>query len=114
MTVTIIIVTLNRPDCVRRCLQRLENELREGDQVVVVDASMDDATARVVSAWPAVLYLRNENGLAVYRVAEHRAQAPTGRVIAFIDDDAFVRPGWLKALLTPYGDPAVGAVGGRA
>lgn len=37
-----------------------------------------------------------------------------GNVIVFLDDDAAARPGWLAALLEPYSDPTVMAVGGVA
>ncbi|MFC5996065.1 glycosyltransferase family 2 protein [Pseudonocardia hispaniensis] len=37
-----------------------------------------------------------------------------GEVIVFLDDDATARPGWLRALLAPYADPRVIAVGGVA
>ncbi|MGH3585970.1 MAG: glycosyltransferase family 2 protein [Pseudonocardia sp.] len=37
-----------------------------------------------------------------------------GDVIVFLDDDAAARPGWLGALLAPYADPTVAAVGGVA
>jgi hypothetical protein len=36
-----------------------------------------------------------------------------GDVIAFIDDDAVPRPGWLPRIKKWFRDPAVGAVGGR-
>jgi len=38
----------------------------------------------------------------------------TGEIIAFLDDDAYAHPGWLKNLLLAYDSPGVGAVGGRA
>lgn len=38
----------------------------------------------------------------------------SGNVIVFLDDDAAARPGWLAALLEPYSDPTVKAVGGVA
>jgi glucosyl-dolichyl phosphate glucuronosyltransferase len=38
----------------------------------------------------------------------------TGDVVVFLDDDAQARPGWLAALLAPYADPTVAAVGGVA
>jgi glycosyltransferase involved in cell wall biosynthesis len=41
-------------------------------------------------------------------------EAATGEIIVFLDDDAAARPGWLRALLTPYADPAVIGVGGIA
>ncbi len=37
-----------------------------------------------------------------------------GDVVVFLDDDAEARPGWLAALLAPYSDPTVAAVGGVA
>lgn len=40
--------------------------------------------------------------------------AATGDVVVFLDDDAAARPGWLRALLAPYVDPDVVAVGGVA
>ena len=40
--------------------------------------------------------------------------AASGDVVVFLDDDAAARPGWLRALLTPYADPDVVAVGGVA
>ncbi|MDT7580328.1 MAG: glucosyl-dolichyl phosphate glucuronosyltransferase [Pseudonocardiales bacterium] len=40
--------------------------------------------------------------------------AATGDVVVFLDDDAAARPGWLAALLAPYADPQVVAVGGVA
>jgi GT2 family glycosyltransferase len=40
--------------------------------------------------------------------------AAQGDVVVFLDDDAAARPGWLAALLAPYADPDVVAVGGVA
>ena len=40
--------------------------------------------------------------------------AASGDVVVFLDDDAAARPGWLGALLAPYADPDVVAVGGVA
>jgi hypothetical protein len=40
--------------------------------------------------------------------------AARGDVVVFLDDDATARPGWLAALLAPYTDPEVVAVGGVA
>ncbi|MCI9073055.1 MAG: glycosyltransferase [Lachnospiraceae bacterium] len=37
-----------------------------------------------------------------------------GEILAFIDDDAYPRPDWLKNAVTHFDDPSVGAVGGPA
>ena len=41
-------------------------------------------------------------------------QAAEGAVVAFVDDDAAVQPGWSRALLRHYTDPRVAGVGGYA
>jgi glycosyltransferase involved in cell wall biosynthesis len=38
----------------------------------------------------------------------------TGDVLAFLDDDATPRPGWLAELVAPFADPTIAGVGGRA
>ncbi|HLK58711.1 MAG TPA: glycosyltransferase [Chthonomonadaceae bacterium] len=112
---SVVVITLNRPDYVRTCLQRLQAQQPRPDQVIVVDSSQDDRTTRVVAEFPGVLYLRNENGFGRMTTSRNIAlKHCTGAIIAFVDDDAFAHAGWLAALLAAYTDPKIGAVGGRA
>ncbi|MBD8078940.1 glycosyltransferase family 2 protein [Cellulosimicrobium arenosum] len=114
-TVSVVIPTYNRPEHLRTCLEHLAGQVPPADAIVVVDASTGSESRAVVEAAEGVHYLRNDLG------AGHTAgsrqigvAATTTDVIAFVDDDAYASPGWLAALLVPYGDPAVSAVGGRA
>lgn len=115
MEVTVIIVTLDRSEVLRRCLTCLEGQTVAPLQVVVVDASADDLSKDVVGAFEGVEYLRNENGFG--RMTESRnigLKVARGEVIAFIDDDSFAAPEWLEELVATYADEGIGAVGGRA
>lgn len=38
----------------------------------------------------------------------------TGRVVAFIDDDAYPEPSWIESAVKYFSDPSIGAVGGPA
>jgi len=115
MTATVIIVTLNRPDCVERCLSCLHAQTRLAEQIIVVDASADDLTRVVSTRFHDVVYLRNANGFGRMTASRNIGlRKANGNVIAFLDDDAFAHPTWLEHLLESYADPAVGAVGGRA
>lgn len=115
ISVSVVVVTYNRPGNVRICLEHLATQSRLPDELLVVDASPNDATAKVVHDFPAVGYLRNELGMGYMATSRAIGVAETsGAVIAFIDDDAYAEPDWLKALLEPYADEGVGAVGGRA
>lgn len=115
MTTTVIVVTLNRPDCVRTCLDCLFAQQPQPDQIIVVDASADMLTRDVVQQYPTVLYLRNENGFGRMTASRNIGlKKSTGDIILFVDDDAFAREGWLKHMLATYDSPDIGAVGGRA
>lgn len=114
-TASVVIVTYNRPDYVRTCLEHLASQTHAPLETVVVDASPDTRTRDVVADFPGVVYLRNDLGLG--HMAASRAIGvahTTGEVIAFIDDDAFAEPTWLEEILRRYDEPDVGAVGGRA
>jgi GT2 family glycosyltransferase len=116
MRVTVVVVTLDRPECVLRCLQCLAGQSVLPDQVIVVDASKGHETRRIVEGFPQVLYLQNYNGYGRMTASRNIGlKAADGNIICFIDDDAFARKSWLRSLLETYErHPDVGAVGGRA
>lgn len=115
MTTSVIIVTLNRPECVQRCLHCLLEQTPKPHQIIVVDASADNLTQNVVSEFPAVMYLRNSNGYGRMTASRNIGlKIATGDIIAFLDDDAFAHAGWLANLIATYTEECTGAVGGRA
>ena len=114
MKSSVIIVTLDRPSYVHRCLECLFAQMPQPDQIIIVDASPNDLTQNVANDFPSVLYLRNDNGYGRMTVSRNiGVKAATGQIIAFLDDDAFAHPGWLENLMAVYTDPTTGAVGGR-
>jgi GT2 family glycosyltransferase len=116
-TVSIIIITRNRPNVLQHCLVHIQAQSYSHKQIIVVDSSSNDESERVTAQYPEVISVR----LSVQRtIHENRPQArneglaiSSGGLIAFIDDDAMVQPGWLDALLASYQDETVGAAGGR-
>ncbi len=115
---TVVICTHNRATVVGAAIAAALDEARAaGSEVVVVDNASTDDTAAVLDriardASGAVRVVQEpELGLSAARnrgLAEAR-----GAVVAYLDDDAIPRPGWLAALLAPYDDPRVACVGGR-
>lgn len=115
LTASVVVVTYNRPDHVRRCLEHLALQTTRPVETVVVDASPDDRTTRVVGDFAGVAHMRNDLGIG--HMATSRAiglQSVSADVVAFIDDDAYAEPEWLEQLVKRYEDDGVGAVGGRA
>lgn len=96
MRSSVIVVTLNRPDCVQRCLECLAAQILLPDQVIVVDASPDARTRLVVDKFDDVLYVRNDNGAGNISLARNMGLLrATGDIIVFLDDDAYAHPEWL-------------------
>lgn len=115
LTVSAVVVTMCRPDFVRTCLGHLERQTLAPTETIVVDASPDRRTEELVhDEFPGVTYVRNPLGAGTMATSRELGfRASSGDIVAFLDDDAFAFPDWLAALLVPYEDPQVGAVGGR-
>ena len=112
LSVSIVIVTVNRADSLDRTLQSLRQVRYENFEVLVVDGPSVDHTQEVVkrhanSIRPFINTVRNISGARNTGIAHAK-----GDIIVFIDDDAIPEPDWLDHLLAPYADPDVISVGG--
>jgi glycosyltransferase involved in cell wall biosynthesis len=116
--VSVVICTRNRAPLLRRALasvvaQSLPRDLFE---IVVVDNGSTDETAAVAAEFADgadLRYLREDRiGLCVARNSGW--QAARGHIVAYFDDDAVARPGWLSAVHDGFaGADRVGVIGGR-
>jgi glycosyltransferase involved in cell wall biosynthesis len=116
-TATVVICTHDRAALLPRAVAGALREAAACDaEVLVVDNASGDDTpavlARLRAEAPALRAVREpELGLSAARNRGlTEARAP---VVAYLDDEAVPRPGWLAALLAPYADRAVACVGGR-
>ena len=116
--VSVVVTTHNRAGILPRCVRATLEEVRRhpGAELLVVDNASGDDT-------PAVLAdLQRVEGSPLRTLHEPRLGASHGRntglaaargdLIAFLDDDAVPRAGWLAALTAPLDDPAIAGVGG--
>jgi GT2 family glycosyltransferase len=115
---SVVIITLNRPDCVQECLGNLANQIRIPEQVIVVDSSPDALTTLVCNNFKNVfgtfLYLRNETGIGRMTTSRNISLPHCrGEIISFIDDDAYAFPEWSTAVLETFDDESISAVAGH-
>ncbi len=116
--VSVIIPTYNRCRSLERALLSVaELDFPRGHfEVVVVDNNSNDDT-------PNVAYRFRDAGITLKYVKETRlsftvarhtgADAASGRVLSYIDDDVIVDSGWLTAVMDAFGgNETVGIVGG--
>jgi glycosyltransferase involved in cell wall biosynthesis len=65
---SLIVVTLDMPECVRRCLERLLAQVPSPVQVIVTDASSTDETEALARKLSEVDYLRTDVGYHITRL----------------------------------------------
>lgn len=104
-----------RRELLDNSIEAILDQLGPSDQLVVVIDYNDELLDRVSAQYGAratVVPNRNTRGICGARNAG--IEASRCDVVAFVDDDAQVQPGWLERLRDDYRDPAVTGVGGNA
>lgn len=111
LRISVVVPARDEEDRLPRCLASLAAQTRPADEVLVVDNASGDATARVAAA--AGARVLHEPELGIWPAAAAGYDAATGDVIARVDADTVLPPGWLarvEALLAD--DPGCAAVTG--
>jgi hypothetical protein len=103
-----IVPVRNDADGLRRCLQSIRSQSRDAE-ILVADNGSADGSPDVARAFGAtVLELP---GLSVSALRNRAAAFARGTLLAFVDADMQIAPGWLDAALAAFADPTVAAVG---
>lgn len=113
--VSIVIPVHGQPELTAACLSSLyETDAGCKFELVLVDNGSDPATAalleRCASTHANARLLRNWENLNFALGCNFGFAASKGSTIVFLNNDTRVRAGWLRALVAPLADAAVGAV----
>jgi N-acetylglucosaminyl-diphospho-decaprenol L-rhamnosyltransferase len=116
--VTAIVVTWNRPELLRRCLETLPaagREARVSVEVIVVDNGSTAGDAEMVAReFPAVQVIRSDTNLGFARANNLALERASGRYLLLVNNDVRLPPGAIEGLcgyLECHAD--VGIVGPR-
>jgi GT2 family glycosyltransferase len=84
------------------------------DEVVVVIDHNEELLDRARRDLSRARVVANEESSGLSGARNTGVRHATGEIVAFLDDDARARPGWLRALASAFEDPAVIGAGGVA
>lgn len=102
---TVVVPTRDRPERLRACLDALDALDPPSGEVIVVDSASRRADAVAAAESSATVLRCDQPGASRARNAGWRVAS--GAVVAFVDDDVRVDPGWAAAICTPFADEAV-------
>jgi glycosyltransferase involved in cell wall biosynthesis len=108
--VTFVVPVRNDARSLRRCLQSIVRGAgRTPFELLVLDNGSTDDSATVAHAMGATVLTLP--GLKVGELRNRGAAAARGGVMAFVDADHELAPGWLDAAVDTLHQPGIGAVG---
>ena len=110
--VEVVVPVYEKPELLKACLRSLRAASPGLRIVVVDDASTSRAVGDVALACGATLvrHARNRGPAAARNAGLREVTAP---IVAFVDADCAVAPGWLEILTAHFDDPRVAAVAPR-
>ena len=113
---TVIVCThsSDRWDDLLAGLAALETQTVAPAHVLVVVDRNPALLARLTAARPDIEVVENTGSGGVSGARNTGIAKADGEVVVFLDDDARPEPRWLELMLTPFEDPRVQIVGGRA
>ena len=112
LSVSVIVPTRNVEGTIRLCLQSLLAESPDNDvEIIVVDNGSKDATVEIVRGFPVTLI--EVPSAFVSRSRNIGAAAARKDILAFVDSDCTVLPGWVDAIRDSFRELDVGAAGAR-
>lgn len=113
--ISIIIPAKNEERYIGRCLARIESLLSSQPvdyEVILVDNMSTDNTIEVASGFDIQTLSCNKGSPSAAR--NMGAQSAEYEILAFIDGDCLITPGWLDRILDAFSSADVGAYGGPA
>ena len=113
MKLSIVVVALNEEAVIADCLEHIRAEgARSGAiyEIIVADNGSKDRTAEI--AHNAGAYVAYEPRRGITRARNAGLHAAGGSIVAFLDADNCMPPGWIARVLRDFDEPNVVAVSG--
>ncbi len=104
-TLSVVIVTHDSREAIAATLPPLVAQLREDDELIVVDnASVDGTVSAVAELSPTATVIETGSNLGFAAACNRGAEAATGELLCLLNPDAVPQAGWRDAIELPVTD----------
>lgn len=115
ISVVVCAYTDARRELLDNSIESILAQLGPGDQLVVSIDYNDELLHRVATQYGTrATVVPNTEAPGICGARNSGIAASRCEVVAFVDDDAQIQPGWLERLRADYRDPEIAGVGGNA
>jgi Glycosyl transferase family 2 len=113
-TISVVLATRNRSPLLRRAIQSvLAQTYPRWELIVVNDASTDDTPSVIEAVNDERVRMIDSDGSGASRALNLGLREASGSIVAFLDDDNLMAPGWLRAATVAFQEqPDLNAVYG--
>ena len=112
ISVVICAYTLDRWDDIVRAVSSVLEQAEPVHEVILVSDHNDELCARATAELAGIRVVANQGSRGLSDARNTGIAHATGRVVAFLDDDAAADPTWAASLAAAYTDASVLGVGG--
>jgi len=110
--ISFIIPMKNAGKYISRCLDAILVEMIPGDEIIVVDNGSTDDSVSIVGQVKNITLLICREGTIGY-LRNYGAKHSHGDILAFIDADCVISPGWREKVIKNLESEGIAAVGAR-
>lgn len=111
--VSIVMLTFNKLDYTKNCLEQLKKVTNDYELVFVDNASLDGTVDYLKKIdWAKVKLIANKENLGFAAGCNQGVEAADNELVCLLNNDTYPLAGWLDALVVAL-EPGVGAVGAK-
>ncbi|MBI5227541.1 glycosyltransferase [Candidatus Micrarchaeota archaeon] len=108
--ITLVIPTLNEEKHIGIILEKLNPQLEEGDEILIVDGFSKDRTTEIAKKMGARVITYEKTGIGPAKT--EGARKAKGDIVVFLDADAIPTEDFVQRIRKHFKDPEILAVGG--
>jgi len=112
---SIIILTYNSAKTISKCLQSVYENLRDIDEVIIVDNNSEDKTCSVIEKFIAgkkqFKLIRNQNNIGFSAGTNVGIKASKNSFVVLLNPDTIATKNWMERLIFHFNDSKIAAVG---